>query len=98
MPNIARNVRDALDEGHPGVLTYDPSRVRANRRAACGMAWSLTCDEYQFASTREAGRGAGTASVLKKEQDTQGAVMANFYRKYKLRPGIGTGFASRTDT
>jgi hypothetical protein len=54
MPNIARNIQSALDEGHPGILnrTTNEDLINANRAAACrGFCGPGSPDEYPFAST-----------------------------------------------
>lgn len=90
MPNIARNVQSAIDEGQPDVLTRttDNALIRANRAAACsGFCGPGSPDEYPFASTLEGGAGARVAGVPVQEQYIQGAMLRNFYAKY----GIGDG-------
>lgn len=90
MPNIARNVQSALDEGHPGVLnrTMDTDLMKLNRAGACrGFCGPGSPDEYPFASTLQGGAGARVAGVPLNEQFIQGAVIRNFYAKF----GIGDG-------
>jgi len=90
MPNIARNVQSALDEGQPGVLnrTTDQSLISANRAAACqGFCGPGSPDEYPFASTMQGGAGARVAGVPLQEQFVQGGLLRAFYTKY----GIGEG-------
>lgn len=90
MPNIAKNVQSALDEGHPGILsrTTDSSLIRSNRAAACeGFCGPGSPDEYPFASTLQGGAGARVAGVPIGEQRIQGGVLSSFYQKY----GIGEG-------
>ncbi|HEY6289997.1 MAG TPA: NucA/NucB deoxyribonuclease domain-containing protein [Terriglobia bacterium] len=90
MPNIARNVQSALDEGHPSILTRTTNGdlINANRAAATeGFAGPGSPDEYPFASTHEGGAGARVAGVPLNEQYIQGAVIRNFYAKF----GIGEG-------
>lgn len=90
MPNIARNVQSALDEGHPGILnrTTDDALIGSNRAAACkGFCGPGSPDEYPFASTVQWGAGARVAGVPLSEQRIQGGVLSQFYRKN----GIGDG-------
>lgn len=75
MPNIAKNIQSALDEGHPGILsrTADNSLIRSNRAAACeGFCGPGSPDEYPFASTLQGGAGARVAGVPIGEQRIQG--------------------------
>lgn len=90
MPNIARNIQDALDEGHPGVLnrTTDRLQIRSNRRAACsGFCGPGSPDEYPFASTTQGGAGARVAGVSIAEQRIQGGVLARFYAEHRVGHG-----------
>jgi hypothetical protein len=90
MPSIARNVQNALDAGHPGVLSRitDKAQIKGNRSAACkGFCGVGSPDEYPFASTAQGGAGAWVSGVPLPEQRIQGGVMASFYAKY----GIGDG-------
>lgn len=90
MPNIAKNIRDALREGYPETLTRetDPAVIKANRAEACaGFAGCLSPDEYPFASTREGGTGARVTGVPIEEQLRQGGVLRAFYRLYGLKAG-----------
>jgi RHS repeat-associated protein len=90
MPNIARNVQSALDDGQPDVLTRttDNALIRANRAAACaGFCGPGSPDEYPFASTYEGGAGAQVQGVPLQEQYIQGGLLRSFYAKY----GIGDG-------
>ena len=78
MPNIARNVQSALDEGHPSILTRTTNEdlINANRAAATGgFSGPGSPDEYPFASTYEGGAGARAAGVPLNEQHIQGAVI-----------------------
>jgi RHS repeat-associated protein len=90
MPNIARNIESALEEGQPDVLTrtMDPDLIAANRAAACaGFCGPESPDEYPFASTFEGGAGARIESVPLQEQFIQGALLNNFYAKYQIGHG-----------
>jgi hypothetical protein len=90
MPNIARNIQSALDEGHPGILnrTTNQDLINANRTAACsGFCGSGSPDEYPFASTYQGGAGARIADVPIQEQRIQGGVMSSFYAKYGISDG-----------
>ncbi|XHC26851.1 MAG: NucA/NucB deoxyribonuclease domain-containing protein [Phycisphaerales bacterium] len=52
-----------------------------------------TRDEYPFASSREGGRGAWVGHVSKREQNAQGAVLTNFFRRHRV--GFGDRFRVR---
>ena len=90
MPNIARNIQTAIDEGQPDLLfrETDPGVISANRAAACaGFCGGGSPDEYPFASTMQGGAGARIEGVPLVEQRIQGGVLSSFYQKF----GIGQG-------
>lgn len=90
MPNIARNIQDAQDNGYPSILTRttDEAQKEANRAAACaGFCGPGSPDEYPFASTMEGGAGARVRSVPIREQRIQGGVIAKFYEKFNVKHG-----------
>jgi Deoxyribonuclease NucA/NucB len=90
MPNIARNIQSALDEGHPGILnrTTNEDLINANRAAACrGFCGPGSPDEYPFASTYQGGAGARVEGVPLSEQRIQGGVLSRFYAKYGISEG-----------
>lgn len=92
-PNIAKNIRAALNEGKPEVLTRlaGRSKIRANRRAALRgaprPAAGMSLDEYPMASTHEGGAGSRVMAVPANEQNSQGGTMSSFYQKHKLVDG-----------
>jgi hypothetical protein len=90
MPNIARNIQAALDEGYPSVLTREMNRaqIRANRgEAIAGFHGPGSPDEYPFASTQQGGAGARVASVPLAQQRIQGGVLSQFYQMYDIGQG-----------
>jgi hypothetical protein len=90
MPNIARNIQSAIDDGQPDLLNReaDPAVIQANRAAACaGFCGPGSPDEYPFASTTQGGAGARVEGVPLAEQRIQGGVLSSFYQKF----GIGQG-------
>ncbi|WP_206751350.1 polymorphic toxin-type HINT domain-containing protein [Cryobacterium psychrophilum] len=90
VPNIARNVQDALNAGHPSVLnrTTNPLKIKANRSAACaGFCGPGSTDEYPFASTVQGGVGARVRGVPLAEQRVQGGILSRFYKLNNIGPG-----------
>jgi hypothetical protein len=98
IPNIVNNIRAALQAGHPRVLRRVTSEdtIDDNRNEACGPVVCpgpgdpsnfISCDEYPFASSREGGSGARTKCVPKRENDSLGATLGNFYRANNIKNG-----------
>ncbi len=93
MPNIADNIDEAIEAGHPTVLTREAAEdaIKANRRAALKgtpkAKKGQSLDEYPFASSKEGGAGANVKSVPVKEQSIQGGTMSSFYQKNNIQDG-----------
>lgn len=88
-PELADNIRNAQLAGHPDVLTYGGD-VAANRAAALRGVPNippLSRDEYPFASTLEGGEGSWVGHIPKSQQNAQGAILKNFYKANRIRPG-----------
>ncbi|WP_142092168.1 NucA/NucB deoxyribonuclease domain-containing protein [Propioniferax innocua] len=85
--------QQAKRSGAPSRLTRATSRqARANRRAALRDQPSprpngKSVEECPFASTREGGSGATTGLVPSAEQNYQGGVLSQFYRRNGVDPG-----------
>jgi hypothetical protein len=90
-PHIAQHIRLAIAAGQPQLL-YRVSEQQAdkNRKAACGK-WpkgsKLSCDEYPFASARQAGHRPHIMGVPLKEQRVQGGALRAFYARHRLPLG-----------
>ena len=93
MPNVCANMRNAIRLGRPRRLnrTTNRSQIRRNRRnSGCRRLRrrrGYNCDEYPFASTFQGGRGAVVRLVPRRENAIQGAVLGNFYRRYRIGHG-----------
>ncbi len=93
MPNIADNIDEAIEAGHPSTLTReaDKSAIKANRKAALNEIDKAkkgnSLDEYPFASSKEGGVGSNVKSVPKGEQNIQGGTMSSFYQNNNIADG-----------
>jgi len=90
-PELADNIWQAQKAGRSSTLTYGGSDIiNANREAATGGIDSpsgLSADEYPFASTQQGGRGAWVGHVPVRQQNIQGGMLGQFYRRFNLKPG-----------
>lgn len=91
-PELAQNMLNAQKAGHPTVLTHNGGKgaIGANRAAALQGVPNIkpfSRDEYPFASANEGGVGAWVGHIAKRQQDAQGALIANFLEKYRIKPG-----------
>jgi len=94
-PNIADNIEAAISDGAPSVLTRqtNKSQIRANRAAALRGKRDLatpgqtSLDEFPFASSREGGSGSRVQAVPIGEQNTQGGIMSQFFKKNEVKDG-----------
>ena len=93
MPNVCKNMRDAIKAGHPKQLhrTTDKAEIRKNRYdSGCTKMVKppgQSCDEYPFASSKEGGTGAKTMLVPRAENNMQGGLLSGFYRKNNIADG-----------
>jgi Deoxyribonuclease NucA/NucB len=90
-PHIAQHVRRAIAAGQPQLLyRVSEEQARRNRRVACGK-WprgsKLSCDEYPFASARQADHRPHIMGVPLKEQRVQGGALRAFYARHRLPVG-----------
>jgi RHS repeat-associated protein len=91
IPNIAFHISIAQTlEMKPRVLTRTTNELLkfVNRFMACGFFRKTTpdgsCDEYPFASTYEGGGNSSTLEVPEHENDVQGGILGNFYRRERI--------------
>jgi hypothetical protein len=88
-PDLAANIWNAQQAGHPRVLTHGGDA--AANRAACledvPNVRGLSRDEYPFASSKEGGRGAWVGHIPPSQQNSQGGILNNFFRRNNIRPG-----------
>jgi hypothetical protein len=90
-PELADNIWHAIKAGHPRTLTRS-ANTGVNRAAALDeipriRPGVLSRDEYPFNSTAEGGAGAWVGHIPVAQQNSQGAILKNFYDRY----GIGAG-------
>ena len=93
--DVAYHIERAQQRGKPIVLHYlGAAAVDRNRGKACSVkrkkaiglpdvrnGQRYVCDEYPFAGTAEGGINAAIAAVRKDNNDRQGMILNNFYRK-----------------
>lgn len=88
-PDLAANIKNAQQAGHPKILTHG-GNYDANRKAALREVPKIsgfTRDEYPFASSMEGGEGSWVGHVPASQQSSQGGILMNFFSKNKLKPG-----------
>lgn len=83
---------DAIENGHPEVLTKgDPKDTVRRRRQATRHLPSAgegkVKHEYPYASSQEGGRGAHVTSQLRSESDIEGDLVRSLNRDQKVGPG-----------
>jgi RHS repeat-associated protein len=87
-PTIYRNTLNALKNGLPYILHYEPSLISANRanmlKGYPAVSRSVQRDEYPYASTREGGNGM-VFYVPGSENSLQGQHLMQLYST--LQPG-----------
>jgi len=91
-PGIYDNTVKAQKDGQPSVLTRETNKktIRKQRRSATKgkkAKKGQSIDEYPFASTKEGGQGATTATVPIGEQSQQGGQLSSFYKKNNIKEG-----------
>ena len=88
-PELAENIRHAQAAGHPSVLTHggDSAVNRAASLEGVPNIKPLSRDEYPFASSVEGGAGAWVGHVPASQQNSQGGILSNFFRRNKIKPG-----------
>lgn len=89
-PTIYNNTVNAISQGKPNLLHYDPSNIIQNRKDALKGYPSrgsegLDRDEYPYASTKEGGKGALVNYVPLSENRSQGALLGAV--ESVLKPG-----------
>ncbi|CAB3986524.1 Hypothetical predicted protein [Paramuricea clavata] len=93
MPNVCRNMRNAIAKGHPTLLQRitDKKAIDKNRRDSGCTKMPKTpgnnCDEYPFASSKQGGKGAETMLVPIRENCKQGGLLGGFYKKNGIKDG-----------
>ncbi|RYZ71970.1 MAG: hypothetical protein EOP09_03895, partial [Proteobacteria bacterium] len=88
-PELAENILHAQKAGHPSVLTHGGNSA-ANRAAALDGVPNLrplSRDEYPFASSMEGGARSWVGHIPVSQQNAQGAILKNFFRKNNIKPG-----------
>jgi RHS repeat-associated protein len=88
-PDLAENILNAQQAGHPNMLTYGGDAA-ANRAAALQNVPNisgLSRDEYPFASSMEGGANSWVGHIPPSQQNSQGALMKNFFKANGLKPG-----------
>jgi RHS repeat-associated protein len=89
-PDLAENISNAIEAGHPDVLTHGGD-VAANRAAALADVPNipgLSRDEFPFASSMEGGEGAWVGHIPPAQQNAQGGLISNFLRANGILPGM----------
>ena len=88
VPDIVENIQNALDAGHPDLLTYRPDLRDQNRRdSLSGVPGIGSRDEYPFAATEQGGRGAWVGHVPARQNSSQGGTFSAFIKRHNLKPG-----------
>lgn len=92
MPYIARNISLAWSEGRDFILTKDGKNRAANYNQTCRKTFVKkyddgSCDEYEFASSVQGGKGARTEEVPAREQACQGGTLSTSYRYQGIDDG-----------
>jgi hypothetical protein len=88
-PDLAENISNAIDAGHPDVLTHGGDAV-ANRAVALKDVPNirgLSRDEFPFASSMEGGGSSWIGHIPVAQQNAQGALITNFLRANEILPG-----------
>jgi hypothetical protein len=88
-PELAENILNAQKAGHPEILTHG-GEIAANRAAALEGVPNITGfsrDEYPFASSMEGGAGSWVGHVPVSQQNAQGALLKNFFKRYNIKAG-----------
>jgi hypothetical protein len=88
-PELAENIRHAQAAGHPSVLTHG-GNAAANRAASLEEVPNilpLSRDEYPFATSLEGGAGSWVGHVPASQQNSQGGILSNFFRRNQIKPG-----------
>ena len=93
-PNVSTNIREALEEGKPSVLSRETNKdvIAKNRREALRGKENLrepgtSLDEFPFASTKEGGSGARVKAVPVREQSVQGGKLSQFFQRNNIKQG-----------
>ena len=88
-PELAENIRHAQAAGHPSVLTHGGNAAanRATSLEGVPNIRPLSRDEYPFASSVEGGPGAWVGHVPAAQQNSQGGILSNFFRRNQIQPG-----------
>ncbi len=89
-PQLAENIQNALNAGHPDVLTHGGDAV-ANRAASLRDVPNipgLTRDEYPFASSMEGGGGAWVGHIQGLQNSSGGGILARFLQTNNILPGM----------
>ncbi|MDQ3576624.1 MAG: NucA/NucB deoxyribonuclease domain-containing protein [Actinomycetota bacterium] len=92
MPYITRNISLAWSEGRDFILTKDGKNRAANYNRTCRKTFVKkyndgSCDEYEFASSVQGGKGARTEEVPAREQACQGGTLSTSYRYQGINDG-----------
>ena len=97
-PQLADNVWQAQQAGHPKVLTYG-SNKKANRNGAMHYKVSNfryeipnidSRDEYPFACTIEGGSSSWVGHIPPKQNSAQGGLIAGFLKRHNIQPNMGS--------
>jgi len=89
-PELAENISNALNAGHPNVLTHGADAA-ANRAAALKEIPNiagLSRDEFPFASSMEGGAGSWVGHIPAAQQSAQGGLITSFTRSNGILPGM----------
>jgi Deoxyribonuclease NucA/NucB len=88
-PELADNIWNAQRAGHPNVLTHggDAAANRAASLESVPNIRPLSRDEYPFASSMEGGSGAWVGHVPVAQQNSQGGILSNFFRRNGIQAG-----------
>ena len=88
-PELAENIRHAQAAGHPSILTHGGNAATNRTASLKGVPRirDLSRDEYPFASAREGGPGAWVGHIPPSQQNSQGGILSNFLRRFRIKPG-----------
>ncbi|MDQ3402546.1 MAG: NucA/NucB deoxyribonuclease domain-containing protein [Actinomycetota bacterium] len=95
MPFISRNISLAWGEGRQSILNRDAddNNRAARYRQSCRSGTYKkqypkgSCDEFEFASSRQGGDGARVEEVPSREQSCQGGTLSTSYRYQQINDG-----------
>ncbi|HMT30644.1 MAG TPA: NucA/NucB deoxyribonuclease domain-containing protein [Bacteroidia bacterium] len=96
-PNLAENIWQAQQAGHPNILTYGANK-KMNRKGAMHyevdyLRYEIvqieSRDEYPFACCLEGGETSWVGHIPPRENAAQGGLIASFLKRHAILPNQG---------